>query len=66
MGMPNDVLSEKTKAKIVDDCVRVGKAVLAVLLSEISRILGGYSETITKKSLDDCCEKSTIKEDEAK
>lgn len=66
MGMPNNMLSEKTKAKIIDDCVKLGKAVLAVFLGEISNILGGYSETINSKSSADCCEKLTIKEDGAK
>lgn len=65
MGMPNNMLSEKTKAKIIDDCVKLGKTLLAVFLGEISHILGGYSEIITTKSSLDCCGKSTIKENEA-
>ena len=64
--MSNNTLSEKTKAKIIDDCVKLGKTILSVFLSEISHILRGYSETITAKPSVDSCEKTTIKEDEAK
>ena len=65
MGLPNNILSEKTKARIVDDCVRLSKTVVSVLLDEVSRILGEYSRTMSTKPSAACCEKLTIKENEA-
>ena len=67
MGMPDfNILSEKAKARVVDDIKELGKAVVAVLLSELSRILGGYSEDMIAKVPTNCYKNSIKKEGEVK
>lgn len=66
MKLLSNVLSEQTKAKIADDCVRLCRVVLSALFGEMSRALSDYSKSMTPKTPVICCDKSTIEENAAK
>ena len=44
------MLPEKTMAKIKDEIIHIGRAVMAVLLGEISNSLEGFSKDMAAKN----------------